>query len=155
MRDVVANHPEILERIRDFRAITQDKNIAFAGYLPTLDFVAAAGREKSNNNNTNEKNVYLDRTEMAFILQWNLFRGGADQLNVSRQDSRISAASFRVMEAINEKTLETAQAYLAALKQKKLLELAKDNVDIHDRLHDQIGQRINSGVGAQSELEQA
>jgi len=155
MRDVVASHPEVLERIRDFRAITQDKNIAFSGYLPTLDFVAAAGREKTNSNNTNSQDVYLSRTEMAFILQWNLFRGGADQLNVSRQDSRISAASFRVMEAINEKTLETAQVYLAALKQKKLLELAQNNVQIHDRLYKQIEQRINAGIGAQSELEQA
>ncbi|MBN2965122.1 TolC family outer membrane protein, partial [Sulfurospirillum sp. T05] len=138
-----------------FRAITQDKNIAFAGYLPTLDFVAAAGREKTNSNSTNNQDVYLNRTEMAFILQWNLFRGGADKLNISRQDSRISAASYRVMEAINEKTLETAQAYLAALKEMKLLELAKENVEVHDRLYNQIQQRIDAGIGAQSELEQA
>lgn len=155
MHNVVATHPEILERIRDFRAVTQDKNIAFSGYLPTLDFTAAAGREKSTNNNTNYQDVYLSRTEMAFILQWNLFRGGADQLNVSRQDSRISAASFRVMEVINEKTLETAQVYLAALKQRQLLTLAQENVQTHERLYEQIQQRINAGIGAQSELEQA
>ena len=155
MREVVVTHPEIQERIRDFRAIAQDKDIAFAGYLPTLDFVAAVGREQSNNNTTGFNDRTLSRTEMAFILNWNLFRGYADQYNIGRQESRLKAASYRVLEAINEKTLETAQTYLELLKQGELLELAKENVQIHDKLYSQIEQRINTGIGAQSELEQA
>lgn len=155
MRNAVANHPEVQQRIHDFRAVTQDRDIAFAGYLPTVDFVAGAGREKSNNNNTNFDDLYLNRTEMALILQWNLFRGGADKHNVGRQESRISAASYRVMEAINQKSLETAQVYLATLKQRQLLDLAKENVQTHERLYQQISRRIDAGIGAQSELEQA
>jgi adhesin transport system outer membrane protein len=155
MQEVVVTHPEIQERIRDFRAIVQDKDIAFAGYLPTLDFEAAAGRERSDNSNTNFDTKTLTRTEMAFILNWNIYRGNMDKYNLSRQEARLKAASHRVLEAINEKTLETASAYLELLKQNELLELAKENVEVHEKLYGQIEQRINSGIGAQSELEQA
>lgn len=155
MQEVVITHPEIKERIRDFRAISQDKDIAFARYLPTLDFVAAAGRERSNNNTTGFEDRTLTRTEMAFILNWNLFRGNMDVNNYNRQESRLKSASYRVLEVINEKSLETAQTYLELLKQGELLELAKENVQIHDKLYGQIEQRINTGIGAQSELEQA
>ena len=155
MREVVSSNPEVQERIKEFRAVRQDRNIAFSGYLPTVDFVAAAGREESNNNNTGNEDKYLSRTEMALILNWNLYRGGADKANVDRQDARINASAYSVLEIINEKTLELSSVYFAMMKQRDFLALARSNVENHERVHEQIKKRIDTGVGARSELEQA
>lgn len=153
MREVVSSNPEVQERIKEFRAVRQDRNIAFAGYLPTVDFVAAAGREETDN--TTFTNKYLSRTEMAIILNWNIFRGGADKANVDRQEARINASAYSVLEIINEKTLKMAEVYFAAMKERDLLALARKNVENHEEVHAQIQKRIDTGVGARSELEQA
>lgn len=155
MREVVSSNPEVQERIKEFRAVKQDRRIAFAGYLPTVDFIAAAGREETNKDTPLIEDKYLSRTEMAIILNWNIYRGNADKFNVDRQDARINASAYSVLEAINEKTLEMAETYFAAMKQRDMLVLAKNNVATHEKVHDQIQKRIDTGVGARSELEQA
>ncbi len=155
VKEVLSTNPVIQERVKYFRSVKQDVGIAESGYYPKLDFVASYGREKSNNNNTGNTDVYLNREEVGIVLSQNLFEGFYTQNDVDRQLYRVDSAAFSVVEQANKVALNMIEAYTNLFEQKELLALSEANVQTHKNINAKIQDRINSGVGANSELEQS
>lgn len=155
VQEVLNTNPVIQERIKYFRSIKQDVGVAESGYYPKLDFVARYGREKSNNNNTLDNDVYLNREEVGVVLSQNLFEGFYTKNDVNKQLHRVDSAAFSVIEQANKVTLSMIEAYTNLFEQKELLALSEANVETHKRINGKIKDRIDSGVGANSELEQS
>lgn len=155
VREVLNTNPVIQQRVKYFRAVKQDVGIAEAGYYPKLDLVAGAGRERTNNNSTGYVDRTLDRTESAIVLSQNLFEGFGTKNNVDRQLYRVDSAAFSVMEQANKTSLNMIEAYINLFKQKELLMYAEKNIESHQAITKKIQERIDSGVGANSEIEQS
>jgi len=155
VKEVLNTNPLIQERVKYFRSVKQDVGIAEAGYYPTVDVVGGIGRERTLNRSTLFNEVYLDRQEIGVILNQNLYEGHATQNNVNRQNSRVSSAAFSVLEQANQVSLSMVEAYTSLFKQKELLALAEKNVETQKNINIKIKDRIDSGVGANSELEQS
>ena len=155
VKEVLNTNPQILERINYFRSVKQDVGIAESGYYPKIDVVAGIGRERTNNNGTRFNNRTLDREETGIILTQNLFEGFGTQSDVNKQLYRVSSAAYSVIEQANQTSLFMVEAYTELFKQKELLHYAEANVETHKKINSKIKERIDSGVGANSELEQS
>lgn len=155
VKEVLATNPQVQERIKYFRSVKQDVGIAEANYYPKVDVVAGVGRERTNKASTSYEDVYLDREEAGVIISQNIFEGFGTQSNVARQHARVESAAFSVIETANQTSLEMVEAYTDLFKEKELLALAEVNVETHKKINEKIQERIDSGVGASSELEQS
>lgn len=155
VKDVVKTSPDIQERVKYFRAVKQDIGIAKSGYYPTLDLVAGYGKEMTNDRSTNYDDVTMTRKEAAIILNQNLFNGMGTTNDVKRQYSRLDSAAYSAIEKADSVGLRTTEVYLELIKQKELLALAAENLQAHKDINSQIKERIDSGIGTKSELEQS
>jgi len=155
VKEVLSTNPQVIERINYYRSVKQDVGIAESGYYPKLDVVAGIGREKTKNAGTGFNNKTLDREEVGVVLSQNLFEGFGTQNDVNKQLYRVSSAAYSVIEKANKTSLSMVEAYTELFKQKELLNSAEANVETHKKINGKIQERIDSGVGANSELEQS
>ncbi|WP_024954692.1 TolC family outer membrane protein [Sulfurospirillum arcachonense] len=155
VKNVLNTNPLVQERINYFRSVKQDVSIAESGYYPKLDLVAGIGKERTKNNNTGYENKTLDRQEAAIVLTQNIFEGFGTQKNVEKQNYRVNSAAYSTIEKANQLSLSMVEAYTELFKQKELLSFAEANVETHKKINSKIKERIDSGVGANSELEQS
>jgi adhesin transport system outer membrane protein len=152
---VVENNPEVKEKVKFFNTVKKDQRIAFSGYLPTLDVQAGIGRELTKDGSTKDEKVTLTRKEAAIILRQDIFTG-LDTWNLrNKEEERAYSAAYAAIAKANEIALKMANVYIELLKQKKLLELAEEKLETHTRINNKIKERINSGVGTNSELDQS
>jgi adhesin transport system outer membrane protein len=59
-----------------------------------------------------------------------------------------------VKESSNSIALETVTAYIDLLRNKELLDISKNNVDVHKKYLDQIKEKVDAGIGRNSDYKQ-
>lgn len=123
---------------------------ARAGYLPSLDISYGAGIVDQDN--PFDDTSYPQSTVLS--LRQNVFRGFADQYEVERQTARVNSSAYLLQGRSENIALVTSRVYLNYLRQLELLELAKENLTIHQRIHDQIKLRSESGIDRKADLDQ-
>jgi adhesin transport system outer membrane protein len=123
---------------------------ARAGYLPSLDISYGAGI--ADQKNPFDDTSYPQSTVLS--LRQNVFRGFADQYEVERQTARVNSSAYLLQGRSENIALVTSRVYLNYLRQLELLELAKENLTIHQRIHDQIKLRSESGIDRKADLDQ-
>ena len=155
VKEVLNTNPNIIERINYFRSVKEDVGIAEAGYYPKLDLVAGVGKERTKNRGTGFDNKTLTREEIGIVLSQNLFEGFGTESIVNKQKYRVASAAYSVIENANKISLDMIEAYTELFKQKELLESAESNLETHKKINGKIKERIDSGVGANSEIEQS
>lgn len=157
---LLTTNPKIQERIYNYMETGKDLDIADKGYYPTLDLTGSAtlGRDRATIGSKNAQNDKWHRnfTKQAELrLVENLYNGGSTSSNIKQAKSRMTNASYLVLERADRLVLETVSAYLNVFKEKELLNLAADNIKTHEDIYDQIKERANSGFGRTSEEQQA
>lgn len=155
VKDVLSTNPTIQTKIKYFRAVKQDVGIAKSGYYPKIDLVAGIGEEKTKNRSTNYDSVSLSREELGIVLRENLFEGFGTYHQVNKELYRVDSAAFSVIEQANKTSLDMIEAYINILKQKELLHLAEKKVETYKKITGKIQERIDSGVGTESEIQQS
>lgn len=156
----IVHNPDVLVTQDDARAIEQDVREAKAGYLPRVDVYAGVGGEKSDNTSTlaaTGRQGYrgLHREESGIKITQMLFDGFFTKNEVARQKATLQAASFRVLAAAEDVGLRATQTYLDVLRRQEQVALAKDNLEAHQRVYDQIRMRSERGVGRTADTDQA
>ncbi|WP_345986942.1 TolC family outer membrane protein [Sulfurimonas sp. HSL1-2] len=157
-RTVIDTNPEVRQRIEDYRAVEEDKTIAFADYLPVVDIQGSVGYKHDEGSvgsfdPNNDQDDYL-HTEAFVRARENLFRGFSTMYDVAQQDARLLSAEHSLMEKVSQLGLSMIESYLGVLKQKQLLALTVENRDTHQRYYDMIKERVEAGAGTQSDMEQ-
>ena len=84
-----------------------------------------------------------------------VFDGFATSNEVKRHEARTNAKAFSVFGRSEITALNAVEAYLNVLRQQELLELAKENLLIHQKTHDQITLRSERGIGKRADSDQA
>ncbi|MGH6915409.1 MAG: TolC family protein, partial [Geminicoccales bacterium] len=144
----------------DRQAIDQELRQARAQYLPSLDLRGAAGPEYTNSpatrsrNNGGDSNTLL-RLESQLTLSQMLFDGFATQSEVERQLARVDSAAHRVQEAAEFVALDAVEAHLDVLRNQELVELARENLDEHQRILDRVTRLEQQGAGSIADLRQS
>ena len=152
--DVVQTHPTVLQSVHNYRQLLEDSAIASKGWRPTVDITGSVGSYKADGPATgfNEKNY--SSQDAALVITQNLFNGFKTSYQQDQATARISEEIYRIFDQADNIALDAVNIYVDALKQRKVVQLAKINIDNHLAILSKITQRNDSGVGKLSELEQ-
>jgi adhesin transport system outer membrane protein len=152
--------PDVAIQANKKNQFNQRLRQAYAGYLPTLDVNAGVGREHSDNPTTRGPldqggSTTLTRSEFNITARQMLFDGFAVKNDAEGRMTQITAEAWRTNGTAQDTAAQVVQQYLEVLLQKKLVSLAKYNLDAHERIYGQIEKRSEGGVGRKADLDQA
>lgn len=132
--------------------VKQDYKEARAAFFPTVDLVSRYGREQTRNFSTNEMYRTLTAQEVTADAVWNIFNGLGDYYNVRSNKLRILSAKFQYLTTAENLALETSQAFLDVIRERRLVKIAKRNVIRHRSYVRMILRRAEVGLGREADL---
>jgi len=152
--DSISAHPSIREQVHIFRQVEGDRDIANSGWRPSIDIDASTGTYETKSPSTAQIKRDYESNRAELSLTQNIFNGFDTTYQQEQTEARIGSALYEIFDTADNIALEAVQAYLDAMKQFRLAELAERNVSSHERILSQIRERNGAGMGRRSELEQ-
>ncbi len=163
LRDAVAigveTNPEYGVVASSRRATDEELNQAEALYMPSVDLNADTGFEYTDDPSTRagagDDDEHMYRYESGLTVTQLLFDGYETKYEIERQENRVNSASHRVRETAEFVGLDIVEAYLEVLRQRQLVQIARDNVAAHRDILNQISEGVEAGRSTQADTEQA
>ncbi|PKO34669.1 MAG: channel protein TolC [Betaproteobacteria bacterium HGW-Betaproteobacteria-7] len=152
-QQAVLQSPEVTAKWHAFKAADEEIGVARGGYLPQVDLTAGRGKESLKPGQGQRDNY--TRTGAVLSLNQMLFDGFATRNEVRRLSKARLVRYYELLEASESTALEAGRAYLDVLRYRELVRLAEDNYVQHKATHEQVLERVQSGVGRRVDLEQA
>lgn len=88
LTDAVRTNPEFLSAVASIRGYRSDANLRRSAYAPTVELRARQSYESNQNGATGD---YRDST-VELVLNYNLYRGGADKARVNQYVAKLNSA---------------------------------------------------------------
>jgi len=151
MVQTLENNPAVMERMTNYNATQQDVNVAKAGYLPTLDLQAGIGYQDISNGITGFEKKAQDIYETSLVFNQNLFNGLSTTYQVSTQKARVMGAAYSFIEKANDISFQLTNTYINVLKERELLKIAVQNIEINEKIFDKVQALYKSGMTTLSE----
>lgn len=150
----VMTHPQIEMKKEDH--LTQKELLvrSQAGYLPSIDLSYSVGPEKTKTIANSREKSDLTRQDASVTLVQNVFAGFDTKYAFKQQKALVLSASDKVKESANNLALETATYYIDLLRNHELLQIAKENVEVHKKYLSQIDEKVKAGLGRSSDYKQ-
>ncbi|HEY8963601.1 MAG TPA: TolC family outer membrane protein [Alphaproteobacteria bacterium] len=123
-------------------------------YLPSVDITASAGIERTEDQATGD-NENFKQYQYGITLTQMLFDGFAAKNEVERQEARVRSAAHRVEETGQLVGLAIVESYLEVMRQRDLLQIAKDNVKEHLSMLNEIRSGAQAGRSTDADVAQA
>jgi len=127
-------------------------------FLPSIDAAADAGVEYTDDPNTRagvgDDTETLFRYQTGITLTQMLFDGFNAQSEVERQVARVRSSAHRVDETAEFVGLDIIEAYLEVVRQRELLEIARQNIDAHIDIMNQTRDAVGAGISTEADLAQ-
>ncbi len=152
------SYPEIQEARHLRNAIKSDLDVANSRYYPTVDLEIAYGHEFSNNNSTraaNNGDVYLDRKETSIMMREVIFDGFEREGMVEEQEAKLRGALEHIGDRGEVLAADVAFAYIDVVRHTEILALANENVQVHQKILDDVKERVDNGQLGIGDLHQA
>lgn len=150
VKTMLSTNPDVRSAAHNRLARDEEVRQARAGYFPTLDVQAGAGKDYVDR----PIDADLDPTLVQVSVRQNLFAGLATTNEVDRQKARVASQSYLVRSTANNTALKASDVYLEVLKNQAVVDLAKENLTLHERIADQIKLRSESGVDSRADMDQ-
>ncbi|WP_320034397.1 TolC family outer membrane protein [Halarcobacter sp.] len=161
IEEALNTNPVVKERLKNLREVQQDLNIAKSEWLPSLDYSASFGRNNAGEykdytdddkyRNTVEDKTYNHYTQSLKLTQ-NIFNGFSTTNKIDYQKSRILAAAHHYVENANDIAFQMVGSYLDSIRSYRLLQNAKDNVRVNEKIYEDVQSLFNSGLTTKSEM---
>lgn len=162
IEQTIKTNPDILTEANNRLAREGEVTQAKSGYLPSIDLNAGYGFEEANNRSTRAVKgtskggtVDMERTELGAKVTQMVFDGMKTYNETRQKKAAVAAQAYQVFGTAEKVALDAAEAYLNVLREQELVQLAKDNVEVHERTMDQIKLRSDMGVGRKADDDQA
>ncbi len=145
----VTTYPDYGITANNRRATDEELDQAEALYRPSIDLRIDGGYEHTENptifnaDGSHEQNLW--RYNSGITLTQLLFDGGAARYENLGQQARVLSAAHRVREAAELQALAAVESYLNVLRQRKLLDIAHENVRAHQSILDKILESTRAG----------
>ncbi|MCY1275274.1 Outer membrane efflux protein BepC [compost metagenome] len=159
IQNTVNNHPEVSASRNSRLSADEDVKYARGGYLPSVDALAGYGRERSDNPDTraqgnhHKETMNYDAAELR--LRQMLFDGFNTPNEVKRTEAVVNSRAYYLQGNAEAQALRAVDVYLEVLKRREMVALAKNNLQAHARIGDQIGLRKERGVGSAADFDQS
>jgi adhesin transport system outer membrane protein len=159
IQSTLDNHPELHASMNNRLVSDEEVKVARGGYLPTVDLLVGYGREKTDSPSTralgNHNQETLNFRDAELRLRQMLFDGFNTPNEVARTEAVVNSRAYYVLGTAESLALRAVDVYLEVLKRRELVSLAKNNMQTHQRINDQIGLRSERGVGSTADLDQS
>lgn len=152
------DNPEVRAAVDRRLAAEAETRAARAGWLPRIDLDASYGRQRLDTFQSRLQGlsgVNVTDRGAGLVLSQMLYDGAATRSEVDRAGARLTSAEWTALATAEDIALRTATAYLDVLRSRATVQVARDNLDAHARIHAQIRQRTEGGVGRRADLDQA
>ena len=156
-RGLVTN-PEYGVVANNRRATDEELRQARGLFLPSIDLAASTGVEYTDDQGTRasglderSRGIY----DYSATLTQMLFDGFGAANEVDRQEARVQSAAHRVHETAELVGLDIVEAYLEVLRQRDLLMIARDNVQEHVSMLNEIVATVEAGRSTEADIAQA
>ncbi len=151
VQETIDTNPSMQQSISDYKAVLYDLDRAEAGYLPTLNLTGGIGPEHTEKSSFEND---LTRREIGLVATENLFEGFKTKYDIKEQEARIEGVRQSVLQEANRLALRASEVYLKVVENRDILELQKENIQTHERIYSMISQKVDSGLGRRSDVEQ-
>ncbi|MBU0632627.1 TolC family outer membrane protein [bacterium] len=156
LQEVIQTNPDIVERAKNYNSTKEDVTVAKSGYYPKLNLSLGAGTQNTDITNnpvaSSNYNKNLAVYQNSITLTQNVFNGFSTTYQVKEQEARTLSAAYSYIEKVNSVSFSTASAYLELMRNRELLETAKENVDITDEIFKKVQKLYDSGLTTLSEV---
>lgn len=155
LSSALLSHPQAKVALNRLKAEQETIGAAAADFWPTLDIAAGIGGQNKDvpdgsNDQIDEKS--FTRQEASFSIKQNLFAGFNTWNSVKGAEKGTEAEQWRLYSTLEDLALQVINVYLKVLERRDLVELAEENLEIHDEIYDQIERRARQGVARSSDL---
>ncbi|MEM7176203.1 MAG: TolC family protein [Pseudomonadota bacterium] len=140
----VHTSPSLARSSARIRAAEAETDAARGAFRPQLS-VGANARTNRLDNNVATVSPYLRISQL-------VYDGGAATGDLTAARARVLESRGDQLQIAAATTLEAIEAYVMVLNQRKLLEIARRNVETHETLERQISTRTTSGAGSNADL---
>jgi len=155
--EAVKTNPRIEAAQANYRATLRVLDQARGRFLPEVDVSADVGRQRVNRPNSLGPLVNdraRNRRRVTITVRQALFDGWDRANDVYRSQSRISAASHRILARSEAVALNAIEAYIDVNRHNHLLHLARKHVQRHRSLLALTKERLDGGAAPVGDFEQ-
>ncbi|WP_289117744.1 TolC family outer membrane protein [uncultured Idiomarina sp.] len=146
----VENNPEVLKQWHEMRAVSSDVARARGAYGPQLDASTSYNytkRDYSLNEEFSGSRASLDYRQLLF--------DGFETSNLVERFQELQLVRYYELKTVAENVGYAAfEAYLDVATNRELVKLARDNVEKHRDVYEQIEESASAGVARNADLEQ-
>ncbi|NDY95492.1 TolC family outer membrane protein [Wenzhouxiangella limi] len=146
----IEKNPDVQVRWHDFRAAGFEEDAARGGFRPQIGIDAAYGRQRDNFITGNPMNTGFAEIGLTQLL-WD---GGRTGANVEEFDNIQLVRYFELLDSAEQTAVEAMRAYLDVVRFRELVQLARDNLETHQQVYDQVAESVEAGVARAADLEQ-
>ncbi len=150
--EVLNTNPIVTERLKNYRSVQQDLNIAKSKYLPRVDLRSTASYNKSGKFMSDVKDQEFRSYENSLKLTQNIFEGFRTTHQIDYEEARLLAAAYNYIEKANDISFKMVNVYLNVLKNYEILQNAKDNVAMNEKMLVDIKNLYNARMVTKSDL---
>lgn len=147
LKEVIDNHPEILQKRQELSAAEHELTIARSGFLPKIDVRSSVAKEKANTQMTGFQNRNFNTLNSNIVLSQNLFSGFSTDSEVGVKRHNIEIKMHELEEKENDISLRLIKSYLDVVKASELLDVERKNVQVHEEMYRKITLKTQSGSG--------
>lgn len=148
------SNPEVQTAWDRFLAAMDATDVARGEYLPNVDLSLRGGVGRQDFIDQSNEVDFTPRGASLTITQM-LYDGWATPSQVNLQQEEARARYFDLMAQIETTALEVVTAYQDVRRFRGLVELARKNLQEHQRVLEQIRERVDAGVSRAADLDQA
>ncbi len=160
IEEVIATNPVVQERLSNFKEIQQDLGIAQSEWLPSLDYSASIGRNnggdifksKGSSWRYGASDASYNNYTNSLKLTQNIFNGFSTTHKIEYQEARILAAANHYIENVNDIAFQMSGAYIDVIRSYRLLQNAKDAVEINKKIYEDVKSLYDQGLTTKSEM---
>jgi len=154
VQDSIKTHPQMMVKKAELNSQKETLKVVRAGYLPTLDLSYSVGPESTKTIANRREEEDLTRQDASANLKWNLFHGLDTMYGMDEQKALILSAKDGLQDSANQLAMEATKTYIDVLKNKELLSIAQENVEVHKKYLKQIKAKVDAGIGRKSDYKQ-
>lgn len=150
------SNPDLNARFHEFRVAEYKVREAKSARLPSVNagVQAGAGTLDSPETRSGAEEENIEPWGLNLVLEQKLFNGFATSNAIDRSKFELQSKFYSLQSQAQDTVLKVVDAYLEVLQVFAIEDLAKENVDSHQAIYDQIKLRSESGVGSMSDLTQ-
>ena len=158
VRETVATNPDVLIVGSQRDSIEQQMEQTRAGFFPQVDLTVGYGWEHSDNPTTRAAGkgaVGLTRDESDIFIRQMLYDGNGTESEYERQRARVNSRAYETFSTAEVIALKATEVYFDVIREEILVDIAKNNLESHQKTYDRIVKRAKSGVGRRADTQQA